>query len=256
MIYWKIYPKSTLGHWVALSVKRVASGIKGFDELIQGGFPRNTVNLISGPAGSVKSLFALQYFYTSSKDEDTPGLFLALEENRSNIERAMKDFNMDLKTKEEEGKLFLFDLGEIRTKKNAQNKRLLMGFSELQDFLDDFLSVKEAKRLVIDSISALGLYYRTSEDLREEMFAFTRFLREKAMTSLLVSESIEGQGLTRYGIEQFLADSFIVLGLEDIKGTLRRFITIRKMRFTEHNTAKHLLLIGKDGIEVSSERII
>lgn len=237
-------------------MNRVASGIKGFDELIQGGFPRNTVNLISGPAGSVKSLFALQYFYTSTRDEDSPGVFLALEENRSNIERALNDFNMDLKTKEAEGTLYLFDLGEIRAKKKAQNERLLMGFAELHEFLDDLLSSVNAKRLVIDSISALGLYYKRSEELREAMFAFTRFLREKNVTSLLVTESIEGEGLTRYGIEQFLADSFIVLGLEEIKGTLRRFITIRKMRFTKHNTAKHLVLIVEDGIEVSREKII
>lgn len=235
---------------------RVTSGVRGFDELIQGGFPRNTVNLISGPAGSVKSLFAYQYFYTASNDNDSPGIFLALEENRSNIERAMSHFNMDLKAKEEEKKLFLFDLGEIRAKKRAQNGKMLMGFAELEDFLEDLLSTVDAKRLVIDSISALGLSYGRSEELREEMFAFTRFLREKNVTSLLVSESIEGEGLTRYGIEQFLADSFIVMGLEEIKGIFRRFITIRKMRFTKHSNAKHVVLIGRNGIEVSKEKIV
>jgi KaiC/GvpD/RAD55 family RecA-like ATPase len=51
-------------------------------------------------------------------------------------------------------------------------------------------------------------------------------------------------------VEQFLADSFIVLGLEEIKGELRRTLIIRKMRFTDHDTTKRPFHISKKGIEV------
>jgi KaiC/GvpD/RAD55 family RecA-like ATPase len=87
------------------------------------------------------------------------------------------------------------------------------------------------------------------------MFAFTRFLRESKVTSLLVTESPEGGRLTRFGIEQFLADSFLHLALEDVKGDLRRTLTVRKMRFTRHDTGKHPVHITADGLVVAEERV-
>ncbi|MGB9636725.1 MAG: ATPase domain-containing protein, partial [Thermoplasmata archaeon] len=71
------------------------------------------------------------------------------------------------------------------------------------------------------------------------------------------TESIENGPYTRFGVEQFVCDSFIVLGLEEIKGTLRRTILIRKMRFTKHDTAKHPFIIGTRGVEIgASEKVI
>jgi circadian clock protein KaiC len=111
-----------------------------------------------------------------------------------------------------------------------------------------------AKRFALDSVTAVGLYYEDSPGvLRRELFKFAGFLKEKDITSLLITESIENGQLTRYGIEQFIADSFIVFGLEDMKGELRRTVTVRKMRFTKHDTMKHPMLITSSGINVSAE---
>jgi circadian clock protein KaiC len=74
------------------------------------------------------------------------------------------------------------------------------------------------------------------------------------ITSLLITESLNETGdKTRYGVEQFISDSFINLGLEKISGELRRSITIRKMRFTRHNTKVHPLLITPSGIVIEAE---
>jgi KaiC/GvpD/RAD55 family RecA-like ATPase len=61
--------------------------------------------------------------------------------------------------------------------------------------------------------------------------------------------------MTRYGVEQFLADSFLHLALEDVKGELRRTLTVRKMRFTKHDTGKHPVHITRDGLVVAEERV-
>jgi len=108
---------------------------------------------------------------------------------------------------------------------------------------------------VIDSVCGVSLRYRNLWDLREEMFAFTRFLRDVGVTSLILTESPESGRLTRFGIEQFLSDSFIHLALEDVKGELRRTLTVRKMRFTKHDTGKHPVHITRDGFVVSEERV-
>jgi len=230
-----------------MTADRVQTGIKGMDQLIGGGFPKHSLNLVSGAAGSGKTLFALQYLWNGARDGDV-GAYISLEESRANIERAAANFGLVI-AGDVAKKLHLVDLGEIRGTGGGS----VIGFRELKDFLGAFLASTHATRLVIDSLPVVGLYYRTPEDLREELFAFARFLRQQAVTPLLVTESLEDGTLTRYGVEQFVADSFIVLGMEKVKGELRRTVTVRKMRFTKHDTGTHPFFITVTGIEVSPE---
>ena len=148
------------------------------------------------------------------------------------------------------------DVGKIRMKVPAEGdtKRVTVGFGKLTNFLEKFLKSTKAKRLVLDSITAAGLYYKEEEVLRQELFAFTSFLQNTDITSLLITESLNETGdMTRYGIEQFVTDSFINLGLERVGTELRRTITVRKMRFTRHNTKVHPLLITESGIVIEAE---
>ncbi|MEW5937887.1 MAG: ATPase domain-containing protein [Candidatus Thermoplasmatota archaeon] len=233
---------------------RVPTGIHGFDELIGGGLPERSVSLVSGPAGSAKSLLAMQFIYNGVKDYGEPGIFITLEESRDNILRAMSSYGIEIERYEKDGKLVLLDMGEIRRRCNLAEDVAVVGFEALSDLLDNLLNLTRAKRLSLDSLTAVGLHYEDSPGiLRRELFKFASILREKEVTSLLVTESIEGGALTRYGIEQFIADAFVVLGLEEVKGELRRTLTVRKMRFTKHDTTKHPILIGPAGINVSAE---
>jgi circadian clock protein KaiC len=233
---------------------RIPTGIPGLDELISGGFAENTVNLVSGPAGSAKSLTAIQYIYNGVKDKDETGIYLTLEEPRENVIRAMNGYGLDITQFEESGKLILLDLGEVRRRLESSEEEGIVGFEGIVTLLKNLLEFTGAKRLAVDSLTAVGLYYEDSPGkLRRELFKFAGFLKESNVTTLLITESLEGQQLTRYGIEQFVADSFIVLGLEDVKGELRRTITVRKMRFTKHDTMKHPMLITSSGINISAE---
>lgn len=232
---------------------RTPTGIEGLDRLIQGGFSRGSVNLLAGPAGSGKTLFATQFAYNGAAVFDEPAAYLALEETRESVARVMEGFGLDLAPLEETGKFILVDLGAIRA--GSSRDGIAVGLRELEDFLRSCIASTHVRRIVVDSISAVGLRYRSLPDLREEMFAFTRFLRDTGVTSLLITESPEGQRLTRFGVEQYLADSFLHLALEDVKGELRRTLTVRKMRFTKHDTGKHPVHITRDGLVVSEERV-
>src|SRR5881397_3356553 len=99
----------------AVALNRAPTGIQGLDSLIQGGLPRGGVNLVAGPAGSGKSLLALQFAYQGAKTFDEPSAFLALEEERESVERVAALFGMELKEMEDAGKFVLVDLGAIRT---------------------------------------------------------------------------------------------------------------------------------------------
>ncbi len=99
----------------------------------------------------------------------------------------------------------------------------------------------------------LGLDQEDAVGFRRDLFRFGRYLKEKGVTALLVTEAEEGEGLTRFGVEQFIADAFIYLGLEEVKGELQRTVLVRKMRLTHHDAALHPFLITNRGLRVSGD---
>ena len=231
--------------------------IPGMDELIENGFPNSSINLISGPPGSAKSLFGIHYIHNGAKYTNEPGIFLSLEESRSNILKAARSYDIDLEAMEREGRIYIVDLGRLRMESSSSEEMdwKLVSFENLQDFIGNHLRSSHAVRLVIDSITAAGIYYSTEDQMRRELFRFCRFLRDSGITTILISETVDNRD-TRYGIEEFISDSFIRLDYESTSGEYRRTITVRKMRFTKHDPMKHPFLIVENGIEVSPDEVI
>ncbi len=236
---------------------RKATHIPGFDELVGGGFADGTINLITGPPGSAKSLFGVHYLVNGAHMDDEAGIYLTLEESRESILRAARGFSIDLESLEKEGKLFIVDLGKMRMECSSAEELEwgLASFDTLNDFLKNHLSFSGATRLVLDSVTAVGLYYKSTELLRRELFKFARLLKTSGLTSLMISE-LTSDGETRYGIEEFVADSLIKLDYESSSGEYRRTLTVKKMRFTKHDPLKHPFLVMDNGIEVSPDEVI
>ena len=229
---------------------RLPTGIEGFDLLVQGGFPARSVSLVAGPAGGGKSLFALHFCHAGARRYNEPSMYVVLEEAKESLQRVMQMFGMDFGDIEKADRFLLIDLGELRVSGSQGSP---IGFRELQDFLASSLKTAHVRRLVIDSLSAIGLHYGSAAEYRERLFAFCRFLRGMDVTTLLIAESPDPHALTQFGVEQFLADSVVHLGLEEVKGELRRTLTVRKMRFTKHDTGKHPMHITSVGIEVAAD---
>jgi len=237
--------------------ERVPTHVPGMDELIGGGFPKNTINLVLGPPGSAKSLFGFHYVHNGAVHENEPGIYLTLEESRDNVFRAAESFGMDLQKLEVEGKLYVIDLGKMRAETTASEELDwgLASFDTLQDLLKNHLSFSGVKRIVIDSITAVGLYYKNPELMRRELLRFARFLKGMEVTTMIISETLDERE-SRYGIEQFVADSLIRMDYESDSGEYRRSINVRKMRFTKHDPLKHPFLIMDNGIEISADEVI
>jgi circadian clock protein KaiC len=237
---------------------RVPSGILGLDIMTGGGFPRGTVNLITGPTGSGKTLLGLNFLLYGATEFGETGLFITLEEKRESLLRAAESFQLSLRPLEVEGKLVMVDMAAIRVHHTSTEdaKREVASLGAIQEFLSNYLMESEARRLVIDSITAAGLYTKDPLELRQELFRLCNFLREYGITTIMITDQSVDKGLTRYDIEQLLADSFIVMELEDMGKGLRRSLVIRKMRYTDHDVERHPYIIRKGGIQVMHEEEI
>lgn len=222
---------------------RVKTGIPGLDGMIEGGFPARSVNLISGPPGSGKSLFGMHYILQGIETGES-GMYITLEEEASSISSAASRYGMDM---EQEG-ISLVDFGDIREDET-------LTFWGLRDYLEGRLKNASIRRLVIDSISSISVQYESTNALRRELFSFCRFLKRSGLTSLLLAES-GGSIENGLRVENFVTDSLIFLGYENYRGEYRRTVLVQKMRLTKHDPYKHPFLITSKGVEIYPEETL
>src|SRR3989338_11646431 len=125
-------------------MNRVKTGIKGLDELIQGGIPEGSTVLISGGAGTCKTILGMTYIYEGAKQYKEPGLYVTLEENKRNIMWNMQSFSWDIKPFEEKNLIKIYKLNL-----NPKDSVEVQVDAELKE-ISKIVKEIGAKRLVVD----------------------------------------------------------------------------------------------------------
>src|SRR2546430_454069 len=90
------------------AVEKLRTGISSLDIIAKGGLPKNRTTLISGTAGSGKTVFAV-HFLAAGIDQGEPGVFVTFEESADDVRKNMRSFGWDLANWEAEGKLTFVD---------------------------------------------------------------------------------------------------------------------------------------------------
>jgi len=215
-------------------MERVKTGIPGLDELIEGGIPETDLVLLSGVCGAGKTIFGLQ-FLLSGND---PGIYVSFEEELSKIRSTAKIFKWDVEKLEKGGKLRLLKYDPFK-------------IEDIFDVIESNIRIMKAKRIVIDSISSLGIYVKEAADLRRMILQISSMLRKNSCTCILISEILSGkESLSRFNVEEFVSDGVILLHNKLIADEYRRGISIWKMKATNHSKRIHPYKIGDNGFIV------
>lgn len=229
--------------------KRVPTGIEGFDEMTNGGFPKNAINVLSGRAGSGKTLFSIHYAVEGALREENT-VYISVDDVRESVIRASKQYDIPLKEAIEKNRVRLYDYEGVQN--YMQGTQSMVGFEDLTKNIDSLIAPVNADRLVVDSVAGLGIAEDSVNQIRRNMLEFIRRIRENDLTAILVTERWEDK-LTRYGAEEYVGDSLVVLGLEQMQNQMDRSINIRKMRYTDHDTSFRPIEITEDGLQVYNQ---
>ena len=75
---------------------KTPSGIRGLDEITFGGLPKGRPTLITGGAGSGKTLMSMEFLIRGATDYNEPGVFMAFEETAEELAQNVASLGFDL----------------------------------------------------------------------------------------------------------------------------------------------------------------
>lgn len=209
-----------------MSVKnanRVQTGISGLDELIGGGFPKNSLIVLSGKPGTGKTMFSAGFLYNGIVNHGEKGIYASFAENKEAFFSNMLSLGLDFEKLEKAGSFHFLDMVTVR--EGATPTVVETIFREVYKL--------EAKRLVIDSFSALVQAFKDPSEVRIVLHTvISRITRLLGCTTLLIVETPYGENKIGLGIEEFVADGIIMLRRTRLDGRILRELELLKMRGT------------------------
>ncbi len=222
-------------------VEKLKTGIEGLDELMNGGVPINHSVFLAGPAGSGKTTYALEFLYRGAKEHGQNGLYVSFEESKEQLVEDLP-FNWDFEECLEEGKINV-------TKYDPYQ------YEDIIDLIRSSVKENNAKRVVVDSLTALSLYVDDIKDVRKLILDMNETLRSLGCTTMYTGEVRTGKPdqVSRYGVEEFIADGVILLKLTEEGTELSNKVIVRKMRGTDHDKGEHPFKFEEDGLKIYSK---
>jgi len=234
-------------------IVRLATNIDNFDQALEGGLPEHSVILMAGTSGTMKSSLCFNVAFNEIVNNNANAVYFTLEQNTYSLLNQMITMNFDLsklnlvriseiskideniKNIDSSKNFIVADVGVLR--KEVESLQKVKPESDWIYVIKNIITKLKEKNLcdivILDSLSALYVLSQFKENPRVKLFQFFEFLRDNEITSLLISEiPPNGKGLGEFGIEDYLADGVILLAKNREGLSVRREISISKMRQT------------------------
>jgi len=229
------------------TLPKARTGIQGLDEITGGGLPAGRPTLVCGSAGCGKTMLATEFLVRGAMEFGEPGVFMMFEENAAELTANVRSLGFDLEKLAEQKKIVLDHVHIERSEIEETGEYDLEGlFIRLGHAIDTI----GAKRVVLDTVEALFAGLPNHAILRAELRRLFRWLKDRGMTAVITGEKGEGNAITRYGLEEYVADCVIVLDNRVAGQISTRRLRVLKYRGSAHGSNEYPFLIGDRGFSV------
>ena len=227
-------------------LKKELTGIPGFDEITGGGLPSGRPTLVCGSAGAGKTLFAMEFLVRGATLYNQPGVLMSFEETDEELATNVASLGFDVRQLISEKKLLIdyvfIERSEIEETGEYDLEALFLRLGHAIDTIG-------AKRVVLDTLEALFSALPNEAIIRAELRRLFRWLKDKGVTAVITCERGD-KSLTRYGLEEYVADCVILLDHRTQNQISTRRMRIVKYRGTSHGTNEYPFLIDEKGFSV------
>jgi circadian clock protein KaiC len=218
-------------------IAKLATGIPGFDLIAKGGLPLGRTTLISGTAGSAKTIFSGQFLAEGIRRWGQAGVFVTFEEPATDIRANLQGLGWDVRQWEADGKWIFVDASP------APDEVTEAGAYDLGALLariEHAIRKVGAKRAALDSLGAIFTQFADTAIVRRELFRLSSALKKLTVTAVMTAERAHEYGeISRYSVEEFVADNVVVLRNVLEEGKRRRTIELLKFRGTDHQKGEY-----------------
>lgn len=231
-----------------IGVHKIRTMIEGFDDISHGGLPIGRTTLVSGTSGTGKTLLAIQFLYNGITYFDEPGIFVTFEESPTDIIKNAYSFGWDLQQLVNDGKLFILDASP-----DPEGQEVVGNFdlSALIERIQYAIRKYKAKRVSVDSITAIFQQYDAASVVRREIFRLVARLKQIGVTTVMTTERVEEYGpVARFGVEEFVSDNVAIVRNVLEGERRRRTIEILKLRGTTHMKGEYPFTMTNQGINI------
>ena len=218
-------------------LSRMKTGIKGLDDMIEGGFPFPSAIMVAGAAGTGKTTFALQFLCEGAREGEQGLFFTTLSEPTQWMLRFTSQYKF-IKPEYFGEELQYVDLGAVIKEEPDPNKVL--------KYMEEQIVEIMPQRIVIDPVTIIGA--RLRRDYRMFLYDLTVRLKNWQATTILTGEVRPDEV---YPIEiSYIVDGVILLSYEMVNDARMKYLEVLKMRGTAHSTGRNLAGIGEDGFSI------
>jgi circadian clock protein KaiC len=229
-----------------VAVAKAPTGIDGLDEITSGGFPRGRPTLVIGGPGCGKTLLAAEFIVQGATRFGEPGVFMMFEETADELAANVRSLGFDLDELSRQKKVAL---DHVRVERSEIEETGQYDLDGLFIRLAHAIESVGAKRVVLDTLEALFSGLSDHAVLRAELRRLFRWLKDRGMTAVITAER-GAEALTRYGLEEYVADCVLVLDHRVTDQISTRRLRIVKYRGSSHGTNEYPFLIGHHGFLV------
>jgi circadian clock protein KaiC len=234
-----VIPLAETGLKTRAFTERISIGKPEIDEMCGGGIFRDSIVLISGATGTGKTMMAMEFLATGLPAGER-GLLYSFEESRPQILRNAAAWGVEFGTAERDGMLRI----DSRYPERTGLEDLLV---EMRHEVEEFRPV----RLVIDSLSVLDRV-SSGASFREFVVGMTSLIKEFELAAVCTNTTGVGGGTQAPGLTQVstITDAIILLRYVELASSVRRCLTILKMRGSSHDKTIREYTIDDRGIQL------
>jgi len=217
-------------------LRRISTGTPGLDKMLHGGLPQSHTVLVAGPTGAGKTILATN-FLREGVAQGEKGVAMFFEKGTPRLRNAE-----------------LADMVQSGQVTVVESRLLDLTVDELIDELEHTLRNTGARRLVIDSLSEFGLYMAPEfhADLRLSVFRMLSVVAKHGVTALVtigLDDVFTELRFSQANIS-YLTDAVVALRYGEVEGRLHKFMSVIKVRGSDHSRDVRGYEITDDGIEV------
>ncbi len=230
-------------------MKRIKTGISGIDNFTNG-FPEGRSLLITGDAGSGKTIFGLQFAYNCCL-QDLKTVYITTEEDANDLYVQSSAFDWDIPGCTDNGILKFIELAKIRAEVTEAEVKIEIesmkgNFAKLLETIPD-----DTQAIIIDNIGSYTAKL-TPYEFRSRLDLLVYLLKERNITALIILDSATSDEFNEIALYSVYGAIKLMKRDNPYTGRRERVMDIVKMRSTKTPTQFLTYEINTNGIEILS----